>query len=128
MSVFRALRRLPQQHPVVVRGVLLFLLAIVTAASMPKWIVHGHDDAHDAMSSLAIDVPLDHHHAAGEPVVPLPDGSHVHAHYLAGAIATLPPTLTGLHLLVVPSDACPPWRDASTPDGSLKRLHRPPIV
>jgi hypothetical protein len=129
MSAFRTLRRLPQHHPVVVRGVLLLLLAIVTFASMPKWIVHGHDGAHETTPSLAIDVPGDHHHDdAGEPIVPLPDGSHVHAHYLGGATATLPATLAGLCQLAVPGDACPPWQDASTSDGPLTRLHRPPIV
>ena len=129
MPVLRTLRRLPQHHPAVVRGVLLLLLAIVTFTSMPKWIVHSHGGAHETAPSLAIGVPADHHqNDADEPIVPLPDGSHVHAHYLAGATATLPMTLAGLCLLAAPDDACPSWRDASTPDGSLTHPHRPPIV
>jgi len=129
MPALRTLRRLPQHRPVVVRGVLLFLLAIVTFASMPKWVVHGHDSAHDTAAAVAIGAPGDRHHdGASEPIVPLPDGSHVHAHYLAGATATLPATFAGLCQPAAPDDACPRWRDASTPDGSLTRLHRPPIA
>jgi hypothetical protein len=129
MPAFRTLRRLPQRHPVVVRGMLLLLLAIVSFASMPKWIVHDHDGAHATTPALLIDASADHHHDdADESIVPLPDGSHVHAHYLGGATATLPATLAGLCQLAVPGDACPPWGDASISDGSLTRLHRPPIV
>lgn len=129
MPAFRTLRRLPQHHPVVVRGVLLLVLAIVTFASMPRWIVHGHDGAHETAPSLTIGVSGDHHHGdAGEPIVPLPDGSHVHAHYLGGATATLPATLAGLCQMAAPGDACPPWQDASASDGPLTRLHRPPIA
>jgi hypothetical protein len=129
MPAFRTLRRLPQRHPVVVRGVLLLLLAIVTFASTPKWIVRDHGGAHEAAPVLAIGASTDHHHDdAGEPIVPLPDGSHVHAYYLAGVTATLPVALAGLCQLAAQGDACPPWRDASTPDGSLTRPHRPPIA
>ena len=129
MPAFRALRRLPQRRPVAVRGVLLFVLAIMIFVSMPKWIEHGHDDAHQTASSLAVGVPDKHHHdVADEPIVPLPDGSHVHAHYVAGAAATLPATLVGVCQPSAPGDACPPWLDVSTSDGALTRLHRPPIV
>ncbi len=87
MTAFRTLRRLPQRHPVVVCGMLPLLLAIVSFASMPKWTVHGHDGAHATVPALAIDASTDDHHHddADEPVVPLPDGSHVHAHCLGEA-------------------------------------------
>lgn len=112
-----------------VRTVLLFALVMVLSALMPRWITHGHDDAHTAVHAIAADADADHHHAdgGGEPMVPLPDGSHVHAHYLAGAAATLPQVVVALRALVQ-ADACTPWPDASAPDGSLTRLHRPPIV
>jgi hypothetical protein len=112
-----------------VRMTLLFALAMVLSALMPRWITHDHDGAHTAVHALAVDAAADHLHAdgAGEPVVPLPDGSHAHAHYLAGAPATLPQVIVAL-CEPVRADACAPWRDASAPDGSLSRLHRPPIV
>lgn len=112
-----------------VRTVLLFALVMVLSALMPRWITHGHDGAHTAVHAIAADAVADHHHADGdgEPVVPLPDGSHAHAHYLAGAAATLPQAVVALCALVQ-ANACPPWQDASAPDGLLTRLHRPPIV
>lgn len=129
MPALRSLRRLPQHHPVMVRGVLVVLLAIVTFASMPKWIAHGHDDAHATASSLAVGTAFHHQHdVAGEPILPLPDGSHAHAHYLAGASATLPSTFIGLCQRAAPDDVHASWRDASTSDGPLTPLHRPPIV
>lgn len=113
-----------------VRTVLLFALAMVLSALMPKWVMHDHGGAHTAAHAIAVDAAADHHHAdgAGEPIVPLPDGSHDHAHYLAGATAALPAALTGLCQLAMPGDARPPWRDAPVSDGALTRLHRPPIV
>ena len=112
-----------------VRAVLLFALAMVLSALMPRWITHGHDDAHAAVHAIAVDAAADHHHADGadEPMVSLPDGSHVHAHYLAGAAATLPKIVVAL-CAPVQADVCTPWQDASAPDGSPTRLHRPPIV
>jgi len=130
MAILRTFRRLPHRRPVLVRGVLLFALAMVMSALMPKWIAHGHDGAHTTTHAIAADTAVDHHHAddAGEPIVPLPDGSHVHAHYLAGVIATLPAPLLDPGRPATPTAACPPWQDAPTPAGSLTRLHRPPIV
>ncbi|WP_153022982.1 hypothetical protein [Rhodanobacter thiooxydans] len=120
---------MPHRRPVMVRAVLLFALAMVLSALMPRWITHSHDGAHTAVHAIAADAAADHQHAdsAGEPVVPLPDGSHVHVHYLAGAAATLPQVVVAL-CAPVQADACTPWQDASAPDGSLTRLHRPPIV
>lgn len=129
MPAFRTLRRLPQHRPVVVRGVLLLMLAIMSFAAMPKWIAHGHDGAHEMVSSLVAGVAGNHHHdVADEPIVPLPDGSHVHAHYVAGSAATLPAPLVAVCQLMAPDDALSPWQDVSTSDGPLTRLHRPPIV
>lgn len=130
MTILRTFRRLPQRRPVLVRGVLLFALAMVMSALMPKWVAHGHDSAHTAAHSIAVDAVADHQHAddGGEPIVPLPDGSHVHAHYLSGVTATLPAPLLDPCWPAAPAAACLPWQDASTPAGSLTRLHRPPIV
>ena len=73
MSVLRTLRRLPRRRPVMVRMTLLFALAMVLSALMPRWITHDHDGAHTAVHALAVDAAADHLHAdgAGEPDNPV---------------------------------------------------------
>lgn len=130
MFTLRTLRRLPQRRPALVRGVLLLLAVAVMLAGMPKWIMHGHDRAHTATHAIAVDGVASHHHDDDgiEPIVPLPDGSHVHAHYLAGASATLPETTLAVCAPVAPANAGLPRLDAHAPAGTLALLHRPPIV
>ena len=132
MSALRTVRRLQQRHSMVVRGALLCLLAIMTFASMPKWVVHSHDRAHEMIPALTADVSADHHHDglddADEPDTSFPDPEHTHVHYLSGAVATLLATFADLCQLAVVGGSCPPGRDASTSDGPLTTLHRPPIV
>lgn len=116
----------------VVRGALLCLLAIMTFASMPKWVAHSHDRAHETVPALTADASVDHHHdhldEADEPATAFPDAPHHHVHYLAGVAATLPATLADLCQLTIPGGTCPLGHDASTSDGPLTPLHRPPIV
>lgn len=132
MSALRTVRRLQQRHSMVVRGTLLCLLAIMTFASMPKWVTHSHDSAHETTPALTVDVPIDHHHDhldnADAPATSFPDAPHPHMHYLAGVAATLPAPFAELCQLAIPSGACPLGRNASTSDGPLTPLHRPPIA
>lgn len=132
MPTLRAIRRLQHRHSLVVRGVMLCLLAIMTFASMPKWVTHSHDRTHETIAALTADVPADHHHDglddADEPDTSFPDPAHAHVHYLAGAVATLPATFADLCQLPVAGGACPPGRATSASDGPLTPLHRPPIV
>jgi len=132
MPTLSAIRRLQHRHALVVRGALLCLLAIMTLASMPKWVAHSHDRAHETVPALTADVPVDHHHdhldEADEPATSFPDAPHTHVHYLAGVAATLPATLADLCQLAIPGGTCPTGRDASASDGPLTPLHRPPIV
>lgn len=125
-------RRLQYRHTMVVRGALLCLLAIMTFASMPKWVTHSHDSAHETVPALTADVPVDHHHDhlddADAPATPFPDAPQSHVHYLPGAAATLPATFADLCQLAIAGRTCPTGRDASMSDGPLTPLHRPPIV
>lgn len=132
MPTLSAIRRLQHRHSMVVRGALLCLLAIMTFASMPKWVTHSHDSAHETVPALTADVPVDHYHDhlndAGAPATSFPDAPHPHMHYLAGVAATLPAPFADLYQLSIPGGTCPLGRDASTSDGLLTPLHRPPIV
>lgn len=111
---------------------MLFLLTVVSFASMPRWITHTHDRAVETVLTLGVEVSAEHHHVdlddADEPDTSFPDSSHFHVHYVAGTAATLPATLAELWQLAYPCNACPIGRDASTSDGALTTLHRPPIV
>jgi hypothetical protein len=132
MSAIHTIRRLQRRHPIALRGMLLLLLAVMTFTSMPKWVAHSHDRAHETIPALTADVSADHHHDglddADEPDSSFPDPTHAHVHYLSGAVATLPATFADLCQLAVAGGTCPPGRDASTSDGPLTPLHRPPIV
>jgi hypothetical protein len=132
MPILRAIRRLQHRHSTLVGGAMLLFLLMMSFASMPKWVAHSHDHAHEINPALFAEVPANHHHDglddADEPDTSFPDPEHAHAHYLAGAAATLPATFADLCQLAAPGGACPPGRDASTSDGPLTPLHRPPIV
>ncbi|TAM99297.1 MAG: hypothetical protein EPN40_05470 [Rhodanobacteraceae bacterium] len=129
MPTLHTIRRLQHRHAMVVRGALLCLLAIMTFASMPKWVTHSHDSAHETIPTLAVDAPVDHHlDNANAPATSFPDAPHPHMHYLAGVAATLPATFADLCQLAIPGGTCPLGRDASASDGPLTPLHRPPIV
>ena len=127
MHVFCTLRRLQRHRPIAVRAMLLFLLAIVTFATMPKWVVHGHGIGHDAVVALTADVSPDHPDAAAATPVS-PDVAHDHAHYMAGIAVTLPAAFAGLGLPVAIGGLCPPWRETPALDRPATPVHRPPIV
>ena len=132
MLTLRTIGRLQHRRSTLVRGAMLFLLAMVTVASMPKWVTHSHDRVHDTALALTADVAANHHHDglddADEPDSYFPDPTHSHVHYVAGAAVTLPATFAELCQFAVLGDACPVGRAASTSLSPLTRLHRPPIV
>ncbi|MBN8712782.1 MAG: hypothetical protein J0H50_02260 [Xanthomonadales bacterium] len=131
MSALYTIRRLQRRHPIALRGVLLLLLAVVTFASMPKWVVHSHDRAHETIAVLVGDVSADHHHdEAGTDgdVATLPEMPYNHAHYLSGAAVTLPSVWLDLPHPIFLREDCPSWCDRSAPDSPQSPLYRPPIV
>lgn len=130
MSALNAIRRLQRRHPIALRGVVLLLLAFVTFASMPKWVVHSHDRAHETVAVLMGDVSADHHHDADTDSdgATLPEMPHNHVHYLTGAAATLPSMWLDLFHPIVLREGCPAWCGGSAPDSPQTPLYRPPIV
>lgn len=132
MSALRTIRRLHRRHPVALRGALLLLLAVVTFASMPKWLVHSHAGAHETLSLFTDDAPAEHYHDAADVEdvadVTLPDVPHRHVHYLAGTAATLPSMWLDLFHPVFQREGCPVWSGESAPDSPRVPLYRPPIA
>ncbi|ODT95453.1 MAG: hypothetical protein BGO50_08745 [Rhodanobacter sp. 67-28] len=110
---------------------LLLLLAVVTFASMPKWVVHSHDGVHETVAALMGDVSADHYHDDADTDgdgATLPEMPHSHVHYLTGAAATLPSMWLDLFHPIVLRERCPAWCGRSAPDNPQTPLYRPPIV
>jgi|GEM_PF-5753470 len=130
MPLLRILRYQQQRHASFVRGVMLLLLLSVTAAAMPRWVVHAHAAEHEATLLM----PMDRHnldaHAGVSDDFEIPDlgSEHLHAHYI-GALPSLLPSM----FVSVPGDAlraqsCPPGQVSSPCEGHLVMLQRPPIA
>lgn len=129
MVIFPAIRRLQQRHPMVVRGMLSVLLALVTFATMPKWVAHSHGAGHDVVVALTVASAAEPpHDDADEPAPFSADPAHVHVHYLGGVAVTVPLALLNVCPPAVMGRVGAPWHAALTPDAPLTSLHRPPIV
>ena len=129
MQTFPAIRLVHRRHPIAVRGMLLLLLAMVTFATMPKWVAHSHGAGHNVAVALTVVASADPQHDDGDEPVPFSaETAHAHVHYLGGVAVTLPAALVDVCPPAAIGGCCPPWHSASMLDVPLASLHRPPIV
>lgn len=125
MGPLSAIRRLLYRYPTCIRTLAMFVVLLVVAGGIPRWVMHAVDAQHETLSvqSVAWDADEPHRDGDGDEA-----DTHVclHAHYFAVQPCTLPDTLT-FHV-IAPADILPSDVRRDAPDSPAVPPQRPPIA